>query len=245
MTAELFLEDSYRCECAARIVEISGEKVILDQTVFYPTGGGQECDTGTLEQDGRLFDVYQVKREGGRIVHYVKEPEGLAAGPVTARIDWQRRYGMMRLHTSLHVLAAVVYEKYGALCTGNQIYPERARIDFNQLHDLTPEELDEIVAETNRVIAADHPISYRTIGREEAERIPGIIKTVVSLLPPSIREVRLVSIDSVDEQACGGTHVKRTGEIGRLEITDVKSKGKNNKRLEVRVLPLNVENTQG
>lgn len=237
MTKELFLTDAYLKECEAAVLEVEEDKVYLDQTVFYPTGGGQEHDTGVLLQDGQTFEVYRVKRESGRIVHYVKDAEKLDKGPVLARVDWERRYGLMRHHTLLHVLGAVVYQKYGALCTGNQIYPDRARIDFNQLHDLTPEQLADITDETNRLIDADHSISYRTVSREKAENIPGMIKTIVSLLPPSIMTVRLVSIDSVDEQACGGTHVNHTGEIGRMEITDIKSKGKNNKRLGVRIIP--------
>ncbi|SHE11713.1 alanyl-tRNA synthetase [Chlamydia abortus] len=233
---ELFLADSYLKECEVEIVDIEEDKVILDRTVFYPTGGGQEHDTGVLVQGEQAFEVYQVKREKGQIVHYVKEAGKLDKGLALARIDWERRYGLMRHHTLLHVLGAVVYQKFEALCSGNQIYPDRARIDFNQLHDLTPEQLADIVSETNRLIEEDHPISYRTVSREEAENIAGLIKTMVSLLPPSVTHVRLVSIDSVDEQACGGTHVQRTGEIGRMEITDVKSKGKNNKRLEVRII---------
>ncbi|NKI19748.1 alanyl-tRNA editing protein [Paenibacillus dendritiformis] len=236
MTKELFLEDCYLQECEAAVMEAEEDKIILDQTVLYPAGGGQEHDTGILEQDGRTFEVYSVKREGGRIVHYVRSGADLTLGPVRVRVNWERRLGLMRHHTLLHVLGAVVYQKYGALCTGNQIYPDRARIDFNQLQDLTPEQRDEIVLEANRIIAADFPISYRTVSREEAENIPGMIKTVASLLPPSVRAVRLVAIGSVDEQACGGTHVRSTGEIGGMEITDMKSKGKNNKRLEVRVV---------
>lgn len=236
MTKELYLEDCYRQECEAAVLEAAEDKIILDQTVLYPAGGGQEHDTGILEQDGRTFDIYSVKREGGRIVHYVRNGESLNKGPVRVRLNWERRLGLMRHHTLLHVLGAVVFQKYGALCTGNQIYPDRARIDFNQLHELTPEQRDDIVKETTRIIEADYPISYRTVGREEAENIPGMIKTVVSLLPPSVRTVRLVSIESVDEQACGGTHVRSTGEIGGMEITDIKSKGKNNKRLEVRAV---------
>ncbi|MBG9792800.1 alanyl tRNA synthetase [Paenibacillus dendritiformis] len=236
MTKELFLEDGYLQECEAAVLEAAEDKIILDQTVLYPAGGGQEHDTGILEQDGRTFEVYGVKREGGRIVHYVRNGADLKLGPVRVQVNWERRLGLMRHHTLLHVLGAVVYQKYGALCTGNQIYPDRARIDFNQLQDLTPEQRDEIVMEANRIIAADFPISYRTVSREEAEIIPGMIKTVVSLLPPSVRAVRLVAIESIDEQACGGTHVRSTGEIGGVEITDIKSKGKNNKRLEVRAV---------
>lgn len=242
MTQTLFLEDSYNQECTVLIKRVDGEKVILDQTIFYPTGGGQECDTGVLMQNGHAYEVYQVKKEAGQIVHHVKGAETLNEGEAVVKIDWQRRYGLMRHHSLLHVLGAVVYEKYGALCTGNQIYPERARIDFNQLQDLSSEELEEIVREANRIIAEDHLITYRTVSREEAEATSGMIKTMISLLPPAVREVRLVAIGSIDEQACGGTHVKRTSEIGSLVITDIKSKGKNNKRMEVRaVLPAAVE----
>lgn len=149
MTQTLFLEDSYNQECTVLIKRVDGEKVILDQTIFYPTGGGQECDTGVLMQNGHAYEVYQVKKEAGQIVHYVKGAETLNEGEAVVKIDWQRRYGLMRHHSLLHVLGAVVYEKYGALCTGNQIYPERARIDFNQLQDLSSEEVEEIVREAN------------------------------------------------------------------------------------------------
>ncbi|USG63575.1 alanyl-tRNA editing protein [Brevibacillus ruminantium] len=237
MTKRLFLEDSYIRELTVNVCEIMGEKIVLDQTIFYPTGGGQECDTGMLIQDGQAFEVYQVKKEGETIVHYVKGAENVRTGSILAKIDWSRRYGLMRHHSLLHVLGAVVYEKYGALCTGNQIYSERARIDFNQLQDLTGADVSEIVEKANQIIAEDHPITYRTVSREEAEAIPGMIKTMISLLPPSVTELRLVTIDKVDEQACGGTHVNRTKEIGTLEIADIKSKGKNNKRLEVRAIP--------
>ncbi|MFM1652443.1 alanyl-tRNA editing protein [Brevibacillus sp. B_LB10_24] len=234
---ELYLQDSYLRTCTANVIGVDKEKVILDQTVFYPTGGGQEHDTGHLVQDGRAFEVYQVKKEQGQIVHYVKNAEELKQGEATAEINWDRRHGLMRHHSLLHVLGAVVYEKYGALCTGNKIYPDRARIDFNNLHDLSEAQLQEIVEETNRIIREDHPITYRTVPREEAESISGMIKTVTSLLPPSVTNVRLVAIGSVDEQACGGTHVARTGEIGEMALEKVTSKGKENKRLEVYLVP--------
>jgi Ser-tRNA(Ala) deacylase AlaX len=235
MTKQLFLEDSYATECEATIREIDGEKVVLDQTVFYPTGGGQEHDTGVLQQGERSFEVYQVKKENGKIVHFVKDAAELRLGRVNARINWDRRYGLMRHHSLLHVLGSVVYKKYGALCTGNQIYQERARIDFNELRELSKEELEDIVGETNKILKEGHPISSRYVSRGEAESIPGLIKTVVSLLPSSITEVRLVTIGSIDEQACGGTHVKNTAEIGQMVIHEVKSKGKNNKRFEVSI----------
>ncbi|MDQ0339667.1 Ser-tRNA(Ala) deacylase AlaX [Caldalkalibacillus uzonensis] len=236
MTIALFLENSYLKSCNAQVVQINGEEVILDQTIFYPGGGGQEHDTGFLVQNGQEFEVYKVKKQNGQIVHYTKNANRLAKDQVQLVLDWERRYNLMRHHTLLHVLGAVVYNKYGSLCTGNQIYERRARIDFNNLSDLSEEEIKEIEAETNRQIKANHPVSFRVVSREEAEQMPGVIKTLVSLLPPAVQDIRLVKIGDIDEQACGGTHVKETGEIGILQITKVKSKGKNNKRIEVKVL---------
>ncbi len=236
MTQPLYLQDSYAQRCDVTVMSVDGEKVVLDQTICYPTGGGQEHDTGLLRQGERAFEIYQVKKESGQIIHYVKHADELQPGPGSLELNWDRRWGLMRHHTLLHVLGAVVYEKFGGLCTGNQIYPERARIDFSQLGDLSPEQIAEIEAEANRIIAEDHPVTSRTISREEAENTPGMIKTLVSLLPPAVTEVRLIAIGTIDEQACGGTHLKRTGEIGSMVIRDVKSKGAQNKRLEVQAL---------
>jgi Ser-tRNA(Ala) deacylase AlaX len=236
-TKELFLNDSYAFTCTANVVKIDGEKVILDQTVFYPTGGGQEHDTGIFVQGDKQFEVYQVKKEQGEIVHYVKSPQQLQLGEVFCQVDRDRREGLMRHHSLLHVLGAVVYQKYGALCTGNKIYPERARIDFNNLRDLTDSEYQEIMEETNRIIQEGHPITSRYISRDEVESVEGLIKTAINLLPPSVTQIRLISIDSIDEQACGGTHVANSREIGKAELVKVVSKGKNNKRLEVALVP--------
>ncbi|GED12407.1 alanyl-tRNA editing protein [Aneurinibacillus migulanus] len=232
-TNELYVNDSYVTTCEAHIIKIEGEKVILDQTVFYPTGGGQEHDTGVLIQENEVFDVHQVKREKGEVIHYIKNAQQLKIGKVTARIDWERRMGLMRHHSLLHVLGAVVYKKYGALCTGNKIYPTRARIDFDHLQDVTDEQAEEIVRETNKILEEHYPITLRYVSREEAENISGVIKTSINLLPPSIKTVRLVSISSIDEQACGGTHVSNTKEIGKMVLDKITSKGKNNKRFEV------------
>lgn len=232
-TNELYTADSYLTACEANVLKIEGEKVWLDQTVFYPTGGGQEHDTGVLVQGDETFEVYEVKKEKGEIIHYVKNAQRLREDQVFSRIDWERRFGLMRHHSLLHVLGAVVYQKYGALCTGNKIYPTRARIDFDHLQDLSEEQIADIVQETNQILAEDHPITLRSVSREEAEGISGLIKTSINLLPPSIKTIRLVSIASVDEQACGGTHVSNTTEIGKMMLDKVDNKGKNNKRFEV------------
>ncbi|WP_408006989.1 alanyl-tRNA editing protein [Pseudalkalibacillus sp. A8] len=234
MAVELFLEDSYLKECQANIVEVEGNKVKLDQTVFYPTGGGQEHDTGHLLQNGREYEVKKVKKENGDIVHYVKDPEGLEEREVTAIIDWNRRYSLMKHHSLLHVLASVFNTVYGSLCTGNQIYSDRARIDLTEIHSLGKEDFDRIVEQANREIQANHLISSRVLPREEAKQISGAIKTVVNLIPSFVKEIRLVKIGDIDEQACGGTHVGQTKEIGGVVLDKVKNKGKGGTRLEVR-----------
>ncbi|WLD94353.1 alanyl-tRNA editing protein [Alkalihalobacillus sp. AL-G] len=235
MTVELYLDDSYAKTCEANVVNIDGDKVKLNQTIFYPTGGGQEHDTGFLVQDGNEFEVYKVKKEAGVPVHYVKNAGELKDGPVVGTIDWQRRYGLMRHHTLLHVVAAVLNAERGSLCTGNQIYPDRARIDLTEIHELSNEELEGYVVKANEEIILNHPVSARVLPRNEAEQISGAIKTVVNLIPPFVKEIRLVKIGVIDEQACGGTHVNETAEIGTATLEKTKNKGKGVTRLELKL----------
>ncbi|WJE54246.1 alanyl-tRNA editing protein [Bacillus cereus] len=236
MTEALFLQDVYRKNCQTEITKVDGERVFVKETIFYPTGGGQECDTGVFTQGEHTFEVVKVKKEKGEIVHYVKDSMNLKLGSVQLEIDWERRHNLMRHHSLLHLIGAVVYEKYGALCTGNQIYPDKARIDFNELQELTNEQVAEIERETNHLIQQNKEISTRFINREEAENSTGMIKTAINLLPPTIQEIRTVTIQDIDEQACGGMHVKRTNDIGTLVIDKVKSKGKQKRRFEVRAV---------
>lgn len=233
MTRELFLEDSYKKAHHAKVTEIKEDKIILDETIFYPTGGGQPHDTGIIKQGNETLKVNNVQRENGQIVHYVDNVEKLKQGPVEILINWDRRYKFMRYHSLLHVLAGYLYNKFGALATGNQIFEDRARIDFQFEEPLTDEQFKEVEDEINKLIQENHRVSIRTVSREEAEKIDGFIKTVINLLPPSIKNVRLVAIGDIDEQACGGTHVKETKEIGSFQISKIKSKGQNKKRLEV------------
>ncbi|MED0652109.1 alanyl-tRNA editing protein, partial [Aeribacillus composti] len=226
-------EDSYKKEHQAEVIDIKENKIILDETIFYPSGGGQPHDTGMIKQGNEIFKVNKVQRENGQIVHYVDNAEKLKQGPVEILIDWDRRYKLMRYHTLLHVLAGYLYSKFGALATGNQIFEDRARIDFQFEEPLTDEQFNEVEEATNKLIQENHHVSIRTVSREEAEKIDGFIKTVINLLPPSIQNVRLVTIGDIDEQACGGTHVKETKEIGSFQISKIKSKGQNKKRLEV------------
>ncbi|MEH7457142.1 alanyl-tRNA editing protein [Bacillus sp. JJ1127] len=236
MTEALFLEDAYKRSCQTEITKVDGDKVFVKETIFYPTGGGQECDTGVMTQGEHTFEVIKVKKEQGEMVHYVKDGTQFQLGPVQLEIDWERRHNLMRHHSLLHLIGAVVYEKYGSLCTGNQIYPDKARIDFNELQELSNEQVDEIVMKVNELIQQNKEISTRLISRAEAENATGMIKTAINLLPPTIQEIRIVTIQDIDEQACGGTHVQYTNEIGSLVIDKVKSKGKQNRRFEVRAV---------
>jgi misacylated tRNA(Ala) deacylase len=230
---ELYLANSYQTKCETAIIRIEDDRVFLEETVFYPTGGGQEHDTGWIQQDGESVEVFKVKKEQGQVVHYVKNPEKLNVGPATAEINWQRRHGLMRHHSMLHVLGSVFYKHHDSLCTGNQIYEDRARIDLTGITELSEEEINRMISEANKEILANHPISTRIVPREEAESISGSIKTVVNLIPESVREIRLVKIGEIDEQACGGTHVKETQEIGSIILEKTKNKGKGVTRLEL------------
>ncbi|TCT26315.1 Ala-tRNA(Pro) hydrolase [Melghiribacillus thermohalophilus] len=236
MTKRIYLTDCYAQAFNGTIEKIDGEKVYLDQTLFYPTGGGQEHDTGVLIQHGRECEVYKVKQEKGNVVHYVKNAEELNPGPIKGRINWDRRYGLMRHHTLLHVIGAVIYHRYEGLCTGNKIYPDRARIDFNNLPEIDDEEIADVFAEVNDIIQQNHPVTFEEVSREEAEHQSEYIKTAINLLPPHVKQVRLVRIGEVDTQACGGTHVKETREIGHAQFIKFVSKGKQNKRFELRAI---------
>jgi misacylated tRNA(Ala) deacylase len=233
LDAELYLANSYQTKGETKIIRIEDNKVFLEETVFYPTGGGQEHDTGWIQQNGESVEVFKVKKEQGQVVHYVKNPEKLSVGPATAEINWQRRYGLMRHHSMLHVLGSVFYKHHDSLCTGNQIYEDRARIDLTGITELSEEEINKMISEANREIIKNHPISTRIVSRAEAESISGSIKTVVNLIPESVKEIRLVKIGNIDEQACGGTHVKETIEIGHIVLEKTKNKGKGVTRFEL------------
>lgn len=234
MTIELYLDDSYLTTCKSEVIRIEGDKVILDQTVFYPTGGGQEHDLGWLNQGSQSVRVYKVIKNQGLIYHYVESTEKLSLGPVVAEIDWQRRYGFMRHHSLLHIVASVFFKQFGSRCIGNQVYMNRARIDLTGISEVDEEGIKNFLDESNHEINKNHHITARVLPREEAESISGSIKTVVSLIPKSVKDIRLIRIGNIDEQACGGTHVKQTSEIGKITLENIKRKTKGIIRLELR-----------
>ncbi|MCB9422661.1 MAG: alanyl-tRNA editing protein [Ardenticatenaceae bacterium] len=231
MTNLLFLTDAYVKEFNAVVTEQVEGGVVLDRTAFYPGGGGQPNDVGTLTVGGQTWNVTQVKKVGGQVVHFVAGE--LAVGTaVTGQLDWQRRYQLMRTHTAMHILCGVVWRDYGASVTGGNMDPLKGRMDF-EFETMRQELVAEIEKAVNVEVEAAHETRVQILPREEAFQIPDLIRTKINLLPEGIKEVRTVELVGLDLQADGGTHVANTSEVGRIRIVDYKSKGKINKRIYV------------
>jgi misacylated tRNA(Ala) deacylase len=232
MTERLYQTDSYVREFEATVVEVLQDQaaLVLDRTAFYPGGGGQPCDLGQLS--GRAVKAVTVK--DGRILHLLDgEVKGME-GVVHGTVDWHRRYKLMRTHTAMHVLCGVVFRDYGAQVTGGEMEMLKGRMDF-EFERLERGLVTEIEAAVNAEFAAARDVRVQILPREEALRIPDLIRTKVNLLPAGIREVRTVEIVGLDLQADGGTHVNNTSEIGRIRVVDYKSKGTINKRIYVEI----------
>lgn len=233
MTEELFREDAYLAECAARVAAAGPDGVVLDRTVFYPTGGGQPGDAGTLAWEGGETAVTTAEKDDGRILH--RPAEGAALPPegasVTARIDWPTRHRHMRVHTALHLLSVVI----PLPVTGGSIGAEKGRLDFDMAEP--PEDRDAIEARLNELVAEDHPVGQEWITDAELEENPGLVKTMSVKPPTGQGRVRLVRIGvgtaTIDLQPCGGTHVARTSEIGPLRLGKIEKKGKQNRRVTI------------
>lgn len=238
----LCLRDAELGEVEATVVAIEAEvpAVALDRTVFYPGGGGQPADSGRLcrigAENGLCWEVVGIRAERGVAWHLLApgSTPPVAGERLRVEVDWERRHRLMRTHTALHVLCGVVFRDYGALVTGGNMGPDRARMDFEMASaDFTPERVTEIERRANEEIATDRAIRVAVLPREEAFRIPDLIRTKINLLPAGIAEVRTVEIVGLDLQADGGTHVRSTGEVGGLRVVGTRSKGKANKRLEI------------
>lgn len=230
MTELLYVTDSYLKEFDAAVVEQVDTGVVLDRTAFYPGGGGQPCDTGTLIDANTTWPVVSVKKVDGRLVHFISGDLPPVGTLVTGRLDWDRRYALMRTHTALHILCGVVFRDYGAQVTGGNMDPLQGRMDF-EFETMRHELVAAIEEAINAEVAAARPVRVRILPREEAFQIPDLIRTKINLLPEGIAEVRTVELVGLDLQADGGTHVANTSEVGRIRVTDYKSKGKINKRI--------------
>ena len=232
MTEELFLRDSYLKGFEARVVRVAGREVILDRTAFYPGGGGQPPDKGVLRVGPVRANVVDVRRSGAEIVHVLDNPVPDTVRDLKGELDWERRYAHMRHHTALHVLSGVIWRTFEAKVTGGQMRSDRARMDFSFPGEWTAHVVGEIERLTNEALASARPVKVYGLPREEALENPDLIRTQVNLVPERVKRIRIVEIEGRDTQADGGTHVANTREVGRMEITGHKSKGRENKRIE-------------
>ena len=237
MTEPLYQIDSYLKEFSARVTAVDGQRVALDRTALYATGGGQPHDTGTLGDGARTWEVTEVRREGEDIWHTLRGDGMPSVGDtLSGQVDWQRRYRLMRTHTALHVLSGIVFTGFGAKVTGGNISePGVARMDF-ELDAMSAEFGREVEERLNEALAADAPVHVSFLPRAEALADPDLIRTKVNLIPESVDPIRVVDIEGLDKQADGGTHVRSTAEVGRVRVTKTESKGKAFKRMRIELV---------
>jgi misacylated tRNA(Ala) deacylase len=227
MVEELFRQDAYIKEADATVTAGEERGVRLDRSIFYPTGGGQPGDTGLLRWDGgeaRIVD--SIKADGGDVLHVLAPdaPRPEVGTKVHTVLDWERRHLHMRMHTALHVMSAVIKGNV----TGGQVGADKSRLDFNLEGEIPTKEW--VTEEVNKLIALDRPVTQQWVTDEELTSRPELVKTMSVRPPMGAGRVRLLSIEGVDLQACGGTHVARSGEIGRVECIKIENKGKMNRR---------------
>jgi misacylated tRNA(Ala) deacylase len=244
---QLCYSDAYARRVDGRVTRIdpdAGPLVVLDATVFYPGGGGQPADLGTLTRvaDGTTWYVRGARKVDGEIGHELAIAGAITAevlprtgDELTAEIDWDRRHLLMRTHTALHVLCGVVWRDWGAQVTGGNMEPGSGRMDF-EFERMSGELVGEIEARVNAELAAERDIRVKVLPRDEAFEIPDLIRTKINLLPPGIAEVRTIEIVGLDLQADGGTHVANTREVGSIRVTGYESKGRINKRIRIELV---------
>lgn len=236
MTDLLYQTDSYVQEFNATVTTIlpAERAIVLDRTAFYPGGGGQPCDFGTLTVDGTPYPVDKVKKAGEDVLHFLGGDLPLPAvgASSSGTLDWARRYQLMRTHTALHVLCGTIFRDYSAHVTGGDMQPLKGRLDF-EFETMRGELVREIETAINKEVAHAHEIRVKILPREEAFQIPDLIRTKINLLPEGIMQVRTVEIVGLDLQADGGTHVHNTSEVGKIRVADYKSKGAINKRIYI------------
>nr|QNO44536.1 alanyl-tRNA editing protein AlaX-M [Methanosarcinales archaeon ANME-2c ERB4]QNO49663.1 alanyl-tRNA editing protein AlaX-M [Methanosarcinales archaeon ANME-2c ERB4]QNO50104.1 alanyl-tRNA editing protein AlaX-M [Methanosarcinales archaeon ANME-2c ERB4] len=229
----LYLNDCYLKEFEATVVNVIDDRfAILDRTAFYPDAGGQPNDTGVLVRDGSEYPVVYVQKTDDRVSHEIADPGLIVGDQVTGRIDWGRRYLFMRSHTACHVLSAVINKETGALITGNRIGEARTRVDFS-LDAFDRQQIKSFEEKTNEIIDQGIPVEIKILPAKEALKTPSIVKLKMDL--PEMEEIRIIDIVGFDAQACGGTHVRNTGEIGQIEVVKAENKGKNNRRIYFRL----------
>lgn len=236
MTRFLYQIDSYLRKFEAEVTEINDEKhaIKLDQTAFYPGGGGQPYDTGIIKFNNHNFILKRAKSSPEGLWHLLDGDDELPSvgSKIIGEIDWDRRYKTMRTHTAMHILCGVIFRDYQAQVTGGDMEPLKGRMDF-EFESMSKDLVSVIEKSVNDEVEKAHDVKVAILPREEAFQIPDLIRTKINLLPPGIKEVRTIEIVGLDLQADGGTHVANTKEVGTMRIIDYKSKGKINKRIYV------------
>jgi misacylated tRNA(Ala) deacylase len=234
VTERIYSTDQYAHEVDATIVDIEREdgRVLLDRTVFYPGGGGQPHDVGDLVIGDDRLRVVRVAQDGRGVWHWLEGGLPGTGTTVHGEVDWERRYRLMRTHTAMHALCGVVWDRFRSPVTGGNMEPGIGRLDF-ELPDWDPEDKAPLEEELNTQLAAARPVRIAFLPREVADQDPSLIRTKVSLLPPTLTEVRVVDIVGLDRQADGGTHVASTTEVGPVRIAKVESKGRGFRRIRL------------
>ena len=234
MTELLYLRDAWLTEFTASVVGVREQAIAIDCTAFYPTGGGQPHDTGTLA-GLRVVDVRKVTEPDGasEVWHTVEGgPMPSVGSEVHGEVDWERRHQLMRTHTALHVLCGVIWNEWRVPVTGGNMEPLSARMDFE--FDPVPEGFAQRIEQlVNEALERDHPIEVSFLPRDTAVHDADLIRTKVSMIPESVTEIRVVDIVGLDKQADGGTHVRSTTEVGRIRVIKLENKGKGNKRIRL------------
>lgn len=226
MTRKLYWEEPYSREFTARVVSAEGQRVQLDQTLFYPRGGGVSCDTGTLNS----LRVLETTRENDRIFHHLDAQPTLPVGTlVRGAVDWERRHRLMRMHTAGHLLSAIFYTRASCRITGNQIDTDRSRMDFN-MESFDRAQIESFVGDANGWVAKDPSVKTYFLPQDEALKMPELVK-LAEVAPPAEEQLRIVEIEGIDRQADGGLHVARLGEVGKIRLLKLENKGKANRRL--------------
>ncbi|HEX9762167.1 MAG TPA: alanyl-tRNA editing protein [Acidimicrobiia bacterium] len=234
---ELASKDAYLASAEGKVLDTESEGVYLDRTVFYARGGGQPGDIGAIRWDGGSVEVVDTVRKEGKPYHQVAAGAALPhpGTAVEGLIDWERRYLTMRTHTALHALSGVIFRDFGARVTGGNMTPGEARMDFEL--DAISVEFGKLVEDRlNRELVKGYPTEIIEMAREEALKDPDLIRTKVNLIPEYVTAIRVVDIVGLDRQADGGTHVASTLEVGRIEVVKTESKGRENKRMRIRVM---------
>lgn len=234
MTERIYSTDAYARSMAAAVVETDAEdgRVLLDRTVFYPGGGGQPHDVGTLWIGDDAISVGRVTQDGSGVWHWIEGPLPKRGIEIRGEIDWERRHALMRTHTAMHALCGVVWNRFHSPVTGGNMNPGEGRLDFD-LPDWDPDDKPALEAELNRQLTLGLPVEVSFLPRNAADEDPSLIRTKVNLLPATITEVRVIDIVGLDRQADGGTHVDSTREVGRVRVRKVESKGKGFRRIRL------------